>query len=361
MVKQCKGVKELLMQAKKQWQDGGDMMNLRGKIRQVSQKFEILQLFILSAVMLLTLLPATTFGASEEAKIKVVATIFPFADWTAAVGGDRVDVVCMLPPGASQHTYELTTRDVKLLQQARVLVYNGSGLDDWAGKLVEKSANKNLIHVALAESLPLAPMPVMISEEHEEHATEDADHHEHEHDHTIANCGMWLDPMRAVRMIDLIVQTLSQVDPDHRDYFQERAKRYWGQLDRLDREYHKTLQNVKGGVICLHDDMIYLFRRYNVEIYGIVEPYPGKEPSLEYMRKLTDSVAGRNLLCVINEPQLSPKPAQVLAEQLKVPMITLDPIGGKGVEGRDSYIALMTYNLRQLAKVMENREPTKQE
>jgi zinc transport system substrate-binding protein len=340
------------------------MMKLQGKIRQIGQRSSFLQLFILLALMVLTVLPAMTFGAAEEAKIKVVATIFPFADWTAAIGGDRVDVVCLLPPGASQHTYELTTRDVKLLQQARVLVYNGSGLDDWAGKLVEKSANKNLIHVALAESLPMAPMPVMISDEHEdddEHGHEEADHHEHEHDHTIANCGMWLDPMRAVRMIDLIVQTLVQIDPEHRDYYQERAKRYWGQLDRLDREYRRTFQNVKGGVICLHDDMIYLFRRYNIEIYGIVEPYPGKEPSLEYMRKLTQSVAGRKLLCVINEPQLSPKPAQVLVEQLKVPLVTIDPIGGKGVEGRDSYIALMTYNLRQLAKVTETREPAKQE
>lgn len=352
------------MQAKKQCENGGDMRNSRGQIRQVDRSVRALHVFILSTVMAMMFLPAITLGASEEAKIKVVATLFPFADWTAAVGGDRVEVVCLLPPGASPHTYELTTRDVKLLQQARVLVYNGSGLDDWASKLVEKSANKNLIHVALAESLPMAPMPVMISEEHEEqdeHAHEEADHHEHEHEHTIANCGMWLDPMRAVRMIDLVVQTLVQIDPDHRDYYQERAKRYWGQLDRLDREYRRTFQNVKGGVICLHDDMIYLFRRYNIEIYGIVEPYPGKEPSLEYMRKLTESVAGRNLLCVINEPQLSPKPAQVLAEQLKVPMITLDPIGGKGVEGRDSYIALMTYNLRQLTKVTEPRESAKQE
>ncbi|NLE29291.1 MAG: zinc ABC transporter substrate-binding protein [Phycisphaerae bacterium] len=315
------------------------------------------QILVFAAIMVFLACPSAVWAAKETPKINVVATIFPFADWAGQIGGERVNVVSLLPPGASPHTYELTMRDAKLLQQAHILIYNGSGLDDWAGKLVEKSVNKQMIHLALAESLPMAPMPILISEAHDEHDESDTDHHEHPH--TIANCGMWLDPMRAVRMIDLIVQTLVQVDPDHQAYYQERAKRYWGQLDRLDREYRRTFQNVQGGVICLHDDLIYLFRRYNVDIYGIVELYPGKEPSLEYIRKLTDHVAGKDVLCVITEPQLSLKPAKVLAEQLRVPLMTVDPIGGKGVAGRDSYVGLMTYNLRQLAQVAKPRESTR--
>jgi zinc transport system substrate-binding protein len=319
----------------------------------------ILKSLVISAVMVLIagsgMVQAVEYNKKEEPKIQVVTTLFPFADWVDQIGGDRVQVICLLPPGASPHTYELTTNDVKVLQRARVLVYNGSGLDDWVGKLVEKSANKNLVKLALAEHLPMAPMPAMIEDEHEEHGRvdhDDADHHEHHHDHTIANCGMWLDPMRVVRMVDLIAQTLSHIDPEHRGYYEERAMRYWGQLDRLDREYSSTLKNVRGGVICLHDDLIYLFRRYNVDIYGIVEPYPGKEPSVEYIRKLTDQVAGKKLLCVISEPQLSLKPAKVLSDQLAVPLVMVDPIGGVGVKEHDSYIALMTSNLRELKKVL---------
>jgi zinc transport system substrate-binding protein len=279
--------------------------------------------------------------APKPHKIKIIATLFPFADWAAKVGGDHVEVVALLKPGSSPHTYELTTKDVKAIQNASLLVYNGSGLDDWAGKLVETSARKGLVKLDLARHLPPAPMPVVLE-------AEGAGGHDHDDSQT--GCGMWLDPMRAVRMIDLIAETLGRIDPIHRVDYQKNARDYWSQLDRLDRLYRAKLDPRKGGVVCFHADFIYLFRRYGVEVYGIVEPYPGKEPSLDYLRKLTAMVSGKPLLYVATEPQLSEKPAQVLAKQLGVPLISTDPIGGTGIPGRDSFISLMTYNLNQLVK-----------
>jgi zinc transport system substrate-binding protein len=330
------------------------------------KRWNVLKVIGIAMVMGLLVTSGDLSAKEAKPKIRIVTTIFPFADWARQVGGEKVDVVCLLPPGASPHTYELTTKDVKAIQQADFLIYNGLEVDDWVGRIVEKSARKGLIKLALAEELPVAPMPKLIEEEeaeghegHDEHEAdedhdahhaeghEEAEHHHHHH-HSVAGCGMWLDPMRAVRMVDLIAGTLGQLDPENRDYYQDNAKRYFAQLDRLDREYRQKLSGSKGGVVCMHDDMIYVFRRYNVDVYGIVEPYPGKEPSVEYLKKLMEAVAGRTLWCVISEPQLSPKPAKVLAEQLKSPMVVLDPIGGEGVANCDSYIGLMTYNLKQL-------------
>lgn len=323
------------------------------------KKWSMLKVIVLAGVMIVGILANDLLAQETKPKIRIVTTIFPFADWAKNIGGDKVDVVCLLPPGASPHTYELTTKDVKVIQQADILIYNGLEVDEWVSKFVEKSARKGLIKLALAEQLPVAPMPKLIEEEeadgHEGHEA-DADHHDdvdneadhHHHHHSFAGCGMWLDPMRAVRMVDLIAGAIIQVDPVNKDYYQDCAKHYFAQLDRLDREYRRKLTGMKGGVVCMHDAMIYVFRRYNVEVYGILEPYPGKEPSVEYLRKLTQAIAGRPLRCVISEPQLSPKPANVLAEQLKAPVLVLDPIGGIGISGRDSYIGLMTYNLKQL-------------
>ena len=282
-------------------------------------------------------------------KIKVVATLFPFADFATQVGGKYVEVTTLLPPGASPHTYELTTRDLKAIHEADLVILNGMGLDDWVIKSAQASAKEGLRRLALSEHLPLVPIPTLIEAdiEHDEHA-ESADAH---HDHTKSGCGMWLDPMRAVRMVDLVTQTFGEIDPAHKNDFQQQARNYWAQLDRLDRLYRTKLQGFRGGVILLHDDIIYLLRRYGIEVYGIVEPYPGKEPSLDYLRKLTQLVSGKPLAGVITEPQLSEKPAQVLAGQLKAPLLSLDPIGGAGAKGRDSYISLMTYNLEQLVKV----------
>ncbi|MFA5866033.1 MAG: metal ABC transporter substrate-binding protein [Phycisphaerae bacterium] len=298
--------------------------------------------FGVAGVLLVGLIcPAFVCGEEKPPKIKVVATLFPFADWAGQIGGEYVEVISLLKPGASPHTYELTTKDVKAIRDAKLLIVNGSGLDDWVGKLVERSANKGIVKLAMSGHLPLAPMPMMVTEESGKGKHQ-------EDDDAKTGCGMWLDPMRAVRMVDLIAEALCQVDPEHKAYYQEQAKRYWGQLDRLDRMYRSKLGGLKGGVIAFHADLIYLFRRYGIEVYGVVEPYPGKEPSVDYIRKLTNLVSGKPLLFVLTEAQLSEKPAQVLANQLKVRAVMIDPIGGTGLPGRDSYISLMTYNLNKM-------------
>jgi len=313
------------------------------------------RILTIGVALLSPLLTQIVSAEQETTKIKVVATLFPFADWAAKVGGDHVQVITMLKPGASPHTYELTTKDVKRMQGAKLLIFNGSGLDNWAETLAERAANKGLVTLALASHLPLAPMPTVIAEKAKSEKDADHDDHDHHpgegHDHgsdTHTGCGMWLDPMRAVRMVDLIAEALSRVDPAHAADYQKNARDYWAQLDRLDRLYRTKLDPRKGGLIIFHNDFVYLFRRYGVDVYGIVEPYPGKEPSVDYIKKLTAMVSGKPLRYVLTEPQLSEKPAQVLAKQLGVPLVTVDPIGGVGVPGRDSYISLMTYNLHQL-------------
>jgi len=307
---------------------------------------------LIIAVLAAVIVPMIVFAAGNEKKtepsvkkIKVVTTLFPFADWARFVGGPYVEVTCLLPPGASPHTYELAPRDAKAMKEAQLVISNGEGLDDWVQRLVETSANQDLKKLVLADHFPPVAVPKLIEDEHHE---DQAEHQGHHHGN-IAGCGMWLDPMRAVQMVNLIAQYLSQIDPDHAAHFYAQADRYWSLLDRLDQVYRQRLSTVKGGFIAFHEAFVYPFHRYGVQLYGVVEPYPGKEPSVDYIRKLTERVSGKPVRGVLTEPQLSDKPAAVLAEQLKVPLIRVDPNGGEGLPGRGSYIELMMYNLDQLA------------
>lgn len=286
--------------------------------------------------------------AQASKKVRVVSTLFPFADWTRRIGGKHVEVTCLLPPGGSPHTYELTPRDVKAIQAAQLLISNGMGLDDWVTRLIKAASNKHLQTLVLADNFPTVPATYLIESgdtdnEHKGHG------HGRHHDRNLAGCGMWLDPMRAARMVDLIAQKLSLIDPAHADEYRSRANRYWSQLDRIDRLYRRRLATLDGGFIAFHESFVYLFHRYGVKLYGVVEPYPGKEPSVHYIRKLKQRVQGRPLIGVLTEPQLSDKAAKVLADELKTSVIRVDPIGGERMIGHSSYIALMMHNLNQLA------------
>jgi len=86
-------------------------------------------------------------GFAEGSKPKVGATIFPIYDIARQVAGPIADVVLILPPGASPHTFEPTPAAVRSLSGARTLFVIGHGLDDWAARLARGAGVPRLVRV----------------------------------------------------------------------------------------------------------------------------------------------------------------------------------------------------------------------
>src|SRR4051812_35141492 len=116
---------------------------------------------------------ASTSGGS--AALKVVTTTTVFADFVRAVGGDRVDVVSLVPKGGDVHTFDPRPTDITRVADAQLIVANGLGLDEWLTKLAGDSGTKARI-VTLADSVPKS-----------QYIVEDA----------IPNPHLWLDPDNA--------------------------------------------------------------------------------------------------------------------------------------------------------------------
>src|SRR4051794_14961764 len=67
--------------------------------------------------------------AAQAAPIKIVTSIGPLADLIRNVGGDRVDVLALVPPGAEPEDYDPTPADAAAVSKARVFFANGLGLE----------------------------------------------------------------------------------------------------------------------------------------------------------------------------------------------------------------------------------------
>ena len=65
-------------------------------------------------------------------KIKVVATVYPVYDFAHIIGGDKVDLSLLVPPGAKPHDWEPTAKDIATLKSAKVVLYQGNGLEPYA-------------------------------------------------------------------------------------------------------------------------------------------------------------------------------------------------------------------------------------
>jgi zinc transport system substrate-binding protein len=269
------------------------------------------------------------------AAVRVVATIFPVADMVRQVGKDAVDVTTLLPAGASPHTFEPTPAQIRAVAEAAVFVEVGAGLDAWAAKLRAAHAGPMIV-VTLAAGVPL------LGAAEGEGASHGGDPH------------IWLDPV-LVRdhLVPAIVSGLSQADPGHAAGFRAAAGEFEVALTQLDAEIRATLAPATNrNYVAFHSAWRHFANRYDLHEVGVVESFPGKEPSAQEIAAIVQRARAAHVRALLIEPQFSPRLAEQVAHEIGAQPVTVDPLGGPHLPDRQHYLDLMRYNLRAFAKAL---------
>jgi len=293
------------------------------------------------AGLVLALLAALLGGMAckqEESsdRLTVVATIFPLADFVKNVAGDRVDVITLLRPGDSPHTYEPTARDMKAVARATLLVVNGAGLDFWVEKL-KSAASDNMVELDTSAILEEEGL-LLSGDEHEGGV----------------NPHYWLDPVLAQMQVEAIAAALVAADPGNKESYLGNAADYVAELKSLDAEIKNETQSFSSReFITFHPAWTYFARRYGLVEAAVIEESPGKDPTIDEQRRIIDLARELNVKVIFAEPQFSTKVADTIADGSGAKVLLLDPIGGPGLAGRDSYIALMRYDVEQMGVAMK--------
>ncbi len=286
------------------------------------------------AIAFFLVISSITVSGAFAQPVRVVASISPVGDMVKEVGGDRVALQVLLPPGASPHVFEPTPGMAKELSQAGLFFEVGAGLDFWAEKLV-KGVKQNIRVVVLSNGMKL------LREEGE-----------HGHEHGAANPHVWLDPVLAMEMVKKIERVLSETDPRGAEIYRKRGADYIAKLKILDAEIRKTVSTFAiKSFVSFHPAWDYFALRYGLKDVGVIEESPGEEPSPRKLEAIVKAIRHYHIRAVFAEPQLNPKVADVIANEAGVKVVMLDPIGG--LPGRETYLELMKYNLRQMKDAMQ--------
>ena len=138
-------------------------------------------------------------GNDGKGGLPVVATVYPAYDIAKQVGGDKVKVTLLVPPGTEPHDWEPTVKDLKAVGQAKVFIYNGAGLEP-SEKLLAPDILKEAKPVELAKSVDVMPIKTVdldkeaeADHDHDHHT--DAAHHDndgHDHHHGTVDPHIWL-------------------------------------------------------------------------------------------------------------------------------------------------------------------------
>jgi zinc transport system substrate-binding protein len=293
---------------------------------------------------------ATASRAASAPPPVYLASIPPLGLIIAELAEGRAEVQTLLPAGASPHAYEPKPSDALAAREAKALFYVSDELDLWAARLETEQ------RIAVFEFVPEdRRLPLLAEHLHEfpvhggQSASADGAGPERDVPEA-ADPHFWTDPLVVAAMLPSLVSTLSSLDPEGATLYGTNARRFSAELVQLDADARAQLEPyVGGGLLMLHASMQYFCRRYGLEVVGVIQPFPGKEPSPADLVELAGAARREGALAVFGEPQLPREAAQAIAETLGLPLGTFDPLGGDA--GCASYRELILRNARAVVEV----------
>lgn len=260
----------------------------------------------------------------NDGRVSIVATIYPLAYFAMDID-PAADIVTIINQGIEPHGYEPTINDVKALQNAEILLVNGT-IDEWALRAVEGDGRAHSAILALdALNLP------------------EFDPH------------FWLDPVYAQGIVFDIGHQLEQADPTNAEVIYKNTQRKIAELSEIDAEYRKTLVNCEvPEIVTAHQSFDFLARRYGFAVHGVTGLNPEEEPSASAIADLVDLVRTHHITTVFFESLTSDALAKTIAEEAGVRVDVLDPMESlsAGHEASTGYTAIMLENLEKLSNAM---------
>ena len=293
---------------------------------------------------------AKTADQTSGTKIKIVATVYPVYEFIKQVGGDKVDVVMLIPPGAEPHDWEPTAKDITRLKDAKIFAYHGAGFEP-----IEKLLTKDVLGTTLPVEVSKGVAKLAAHHDEDEHKKAD-DHKEDKHGHE-SDSHMWLDPLAAQREVNNILAALITVDEKNAAYYKENAEKFNKQLSELDQDYKKALTNSKRkDMITSHEAFGYLAARYGLNQVGIMGLSPDAEPTPDKMAEITKFCREHNVKYIFFETLASPKLAQTIAKETGAELLVLNPIENlteEEMKQGKNYVMIMRENLANLVKALQ--------
>ena len=344
--------------------------------------------------------PPTDTSAGMAEPLLVVASIYPMQYFAERVGGDRVDVVTLVPPGAEGHTFELTASDLRTISEADVIAMNGVELEPWLERALESlGGDVTGIVVEAADAEAALEFEDHEAEEGEDHGDEEEgedhgdegeeeeagedhgdegeeeeegedhgdeeeeegeDHGEeeegHDHGHGELDPHFWLDPLRAITQAERIADALIEADPAGAGVYRANLASLSGDLRALHAEFEA------GFTSCAHDEFVtshaaygYLALAYGLEQVSVSGLSPGFDPSPQRLAGIADRINDLGLEAVLVEPVLSGSNEQVLADETGAGIYMIHPMDGVTQAELDEfgdYFGLMRDNLNSLRAAM---------
>ena len=275
--------------------------------------------------------------------VEVVVSIKPIHSLVAGVMGETGKPRLLLRGSASPHIYQMRPSEAQALSEAALIVWIGESMETFLARPVG-----NLGSGATVVTLHEAPgLRLLRNREaglwEEDHGKPHVDEQEgHGHDHDEFDMHLWLDPGNALRIVEVVAESLARVDPSRAGTYRDNAEAMKKRIAALESSLRRRLAPVRDrGFIVFHDAYQYFTRAFALDGKGAVAVDPGRPPGAKRLAGLRASLAEHRIRCVFTEPQFEPDLVRVLIAGTNVRTAALDPLGAGIEPGPDAWFGIM--------------------
>ena len=316
---------------------------------------------------------------NSDNKLTVYTTVYPLQFLAEEIGGEYASVETVYPPGANEHTFEPSQKDIVSMAESDLFLYIGYNLEGFVN---------NAKSILEKEGVPVIAVGELATEGHEhaeeedadhDHATEEDAHHdhaateedadhdhateeeaatdEHNHDHGDVDPHVWLDPHIMIHMAEAVKDELSTLKPEQEEYFEKNYEEIKTKLENLDLEFADTIENSpKKKIIVSHSAYGYWEDRYGLEQIAVTGLSNSSEPSQKELQNIMALAEENNIKYVIFEQNIDSKLTRIIQEEIGAEALTLHNLSvltDKDIAENRDYFSIMHDNLDTLKTALK--------
>lgn len=292
-------------------------------------------------------------GSGTDNRPLVVVTTTILGDVVSNIVGDAATVHVLMPVGTDPHDFEPSAQQAAMIREADLVVANGLGLEEGLLNLIETAREEGITVLELAPQLHPIPFADHSHEEEEESS-------EGEHGHGDEDPHFWQDPARMTLAVELIEESLDELEDLADDGLAGRAAAYSEEILEADAANDALLATIapdQRKMVTNHEAFGYFADRYGFEIIGVVIPGGSTlaEPSAGELADLVEAMRHEGVNAIFAENTDANVLAEAVAAELGGEVVVVELFTDSLTESgtpASTYLGMIAENARLVAEAL---------
>ena len=276
-------------------------------------------------------------------KLNVVTSVAPITNIVQNIGGNKINLIGLVPEGINSHTFEMIPSDIIKINDADLIILDGLNLEADIEQTAENIICKNPNNIEL---LKLGDNTISKGDWIFDFSFPK--------DKGDPNPHLWLNVEYAIKFANLTRDKLIEMDPSNSQYYIENSNKYTKLLKQLDEGIKKSVETIpveNRKLLTYHDSWAYFASRYGMEIIGAIQASDFSDPSPKDIADLINQVRIEQIPAIFASEVFPTNIIDQIAKEGNVTIVeTLrdDNLPGNTGDNNHSYVGMMLENMKNM-------------